>query len=125
MKKKVLYTHNPNLASFIRQMFIKKIYSGEMEFGLLNGQSQENRLPDDSLDENFYCRKKSIKDISPDNKNFIAEKYIEKIIRLADTEESWDTIAIDPDVNDDYSNFLESILKITNEKVFKTPCRVL
>lgn len=118
LKRKAIFVHNPNLSSFLRQMFLKNLYSGQSEYAI--STSLKEQPYSDNLDEYFYSRKKNIEAISPNDATFLAEKYVESIIRLTDIDEYLDSLTVEIE---NYTQFFESFIQITRQMAFKVPCR--
>jgi len=118
-----LTVHNPLVASFIRQMYMKKLTEGEFDFSLIPEASKT--AEEDKLDDYFYSRRKNLNSILPSDLKFSAEKKIEEFLRLTDTDEYLDTVSIDPMLAEDCDYFLQLMNQVSKNRAFGTPCKAV
>ena len=112
--------HNPLVASFVKQMYTKKLVEGEFDFALID---DPKILEEGRLDEIFYFRRKNLDSISPTNSKFSAEKRVEQLLKLTDTEEYLDTLTCDKELIKDFDQLLDLMNQVSGNKAFQVPCR--
>jgi len=112
-----LYLHNPLLVSILRQMYLRELAHGEFDFALIPGLTEE-----DNFEHMFYCRRKNLEAVIPGDPKFSAEKKLQGLVRLTDTEEYQDTITIEEELKD-LNYFLSLLGQVSHNRAFKVPCR--
>lgn len=121
LRLQVLSLHNSLLATFVRQMYIKKLTEGDYEFKLMSNIARQ--VDQDLLEENFFFRRNNFEGYSYSDTKLYSEKNFEQMLRFKDTEEYLDTITVDPDVARNPASLIEMMRNITNQRVFEVPCR--